>query len=349
MNKRFLSAAAFALTLSASFAALSISPAQAAGGELHLYTFGDYFAPEVIKNFESKTGIKVTENDYDSNDIMHTKLAAGASGYDVALGGNWIIPQLIKEGLIEKSEPNTLPNYKNVRAEFKNVPWDDGRHYTVPFLWGTTGIAINTNKYKGPTDSWSLVFNPPAELKGEINSVPEMQDVINSVNFYKGLPLCSSKKEDLKVILDTLLAAKQNWKSMLYSVNDDMPKENYYATVNWNGATWRERQQVAAIKYVYPKEGLVSWSDSVFIVKGARNLENAKLFLDFIMSPEEAAKLSKFAGYDNSIEGSHAFLDKAFTESPEIVPPAGTKTTWAPSCSSEVLRDYGKIWEQVLK
>ncbi|HVJ43663.1 MAG TPA: extracellular solute-binding protein [Dongiaceae bacterium] len=334
--------------LAVSVLVLQPAPADAAG-QLHIYVFGDYLNPKVVELFAAKYDIQATVDTYDSNDQMLAKVKSGASGYDIAVAGNFVVPTMIRDGLVARTEPDQMSNYKNLRPEFEHVFWDDGRHYTVPFLWGTTGFSVNTDFYKGPLDSWSLIFDPPAELRGHINAVPEAQDVINSVAYYRHIPLCSAAKDDLKAIQDTLSAAKKNWQSMQYGVIDIMTSQGAYATMNWNGASLRAREQLPSVTYVYPKEGMVSWMDNVVVLSDAPNLANAKLFQNFLMDPEIAAKLTSFAHYDNGIRDTEKFLPVHLTEAPEIVVPAGFKPVFAPACSQQVMTIYGKIWNKVMK
>jgi spermidine/putrescine transport system substrate-binding protein len=329
-------------------AALLSSSAEAAG-ELHIYVFGDYLNPEVPKAFAEQYGIKTTVDTYDSNDQMLAKVKAGATGYDVVVAGNFVVPLMIRDGLVARTEPNRMPNYKNLRPDFEHVFWDDGRHYSVPFLWGTTGFSINTDFYKGPLDSWALIFDPPAELRGHINAVPEVQDVINSIAYYRHIPLCSTAKADLKLIQETLSAARKNWQSLEYGVIDIMTSKSAYATINWNGSSLRAREQLPSVAYVYPKEGMESWMDNLLVLANAPNMENAKLFQDFLMEPAVAAKLTSFAHYDNGIQGTAQYLPQSLTQAPEIAAPPGFKPEFVPACDQQVMAMYGRIWNSVMK
>jgi len=327
----------------------AVPSAASAAGALHIYVFGDYLNPEVVKIFSARYGIEATVDNYDSNDQMLAKVKAGATGYDVVVAGNFVVPMMIRDGLVARTEPNQMQNYKNLRPEFEHVFWDDGRHYTVPFLWGTTGFSVNTDLYKGPIDSWALIFDPPAELRGHINAVPEVQDVINSIAYYRHIPLCSTAKEDLKTIQQTLTAAKKNWQSLEYGVIDIMTSKSAYATINWNGSSLRAREQLPSVVYVYPKEGMESWMDNLVVLANAPNMDNAKLFQNFLMEPEIAAKLTSFAHYDNGIRGAAQFLPQSLTQAPEIAAPAGFKPEFVPACDQQVITMYGKIWNSVMK
>src|ERR1700743_1049207 len=110
-----------------------------ADGELHFYNYGDYTNPDLIKKFEKTYNVKVTLDTYDASEDMYAKVKAGGSGYDVGVPASFLVPTLVKDHLLAKMEPSQMSNFKYMRPEFVHVYWDDGRHYSVPWQWGTTG------------------------------------------------------------------------------------------------------------------------------------------------------------------------------------------------------------------
>ena len=344
---------ALGVTLAASLA-IGANGAFAAG-ELHIFNWGNYTNPELIKKFEEKYSVKVTLDGYDSNDGMLAKVKAGASGYDIVVPSDYMVQIMIKEGLLLKTEPNKMSNFSNMKKEFVDVFWDPGRSYSVPWQWGTTGISVNKSVYDPgdkPNDkwSWSLIFDPPAALDGQVNVVPEMNDVINAGLRYLGKPFCNSNKADLKLLNDTLQSAKPHWRTIEYGTIEKLTSKDAAASVNWNGASMRARLQNPDIMYVYPKEGIGGWMDNVVVLKDAPNPDNAKLFQNFIMEPENAALISMFARYANGISGSEKFMDEEMRTAPEINPPAGTPTpTFVEACPREVNDLYTRIWNNLLK
>jgi spermidine/putrescine transport system substrate-binding protein len=320
-----------------------------ADGELHIYNFGNYTSPEMVSKFEKTYNVKVSVDSYDSNDQMLAKVKAGGSGYDIVVPSSYIVPAMIQDGLLAKVEPNQMPNFKNMRPEFVNVYWDEGRHYSVPWLWGTTGVTVNTDAYKGDVDTWGIVFDTPAELKGKVNALPEMTDVITAASFYLGQKTCSADKADLKKINDLLMKAKKDWRAMEYSTIENLTAKNFLASMDYNGSALKAKRQLASLKYGYPKEGMASWMDNMVILKDAKNIENAKLFLNFIMDPENAALMSAFAGYDNAIQGSEKFFPKDMINAPELTPPQGFKYNFVPACPQKVAEVYAKIWNNLMK
>ncbi len=325
-------------------------PAQAEG-ELNIYNWGNYTSPEMIKKFEEKFKVKVTITDYDSNDTALAKVRAGGHGFDIAVPSGNYLPIWIEEGLALEARPDQMENFKNMDPVWIDVPYDPGRKFSIPWQWGTVGVVVNTKHFKGDINTWKIVFDPPAELKGKINIVPEMNDMIYAAIKYNGGAYCTGDKEIMKKVRDTLVAAKPTWMSMEYSTIEPMVKGDMFASSDWNGSAFRQRLQNPDIKYGYPKEGTVIWQDTLIILKDAKNVDNAKLFMNFMMDPESAGMLSAFARYANGIKGSDAFMPDDMKDAPELTLPdfLKGKTDFSVACPPAVQELYTRIWTDLLK
>jgi len=339
----------FGATLAVS--AITLSAPAFAAGELQIYNWGDYTSPDLIKKFEAKYDVKVTVTDFDSNDMALAKVRAGGHGFDIVVPSANYIPIWIKEGLLLETRPDQMENFKNMEPKWVDVPFDPGRHYTVPWQWGTTGVLVNTSVYSGDVNTSAIWLDPPPELTGKINVVPEMNDVMSLAIMYLGGKPCTDDKELLKKVRDKLMEAKPKWISMDYTNPDKYAKGDLAAGVNWNGWSFRARQQNDKLKFGYPEEGYVIFMDNVSVLKDARNPENAKLFQNFIMDPENAAMISAFAHYANGIRGSDQFMPAEMKDAPEIKIPAEfvDKGHFIPACPPEVSELYTKIWTDVQK
>lgn len=330
-----------------SLTALMIAGPADAGGELHIFNWGEYTSPELIEKFEKAYGVKVTVDEYDSNETMLAKVRAGNSGYDIVVPGDYAVKIMIDEGLLEETKPNRMENFANVEERFVDVYWDEGRNYTTPWTHGLTTFAVNTDAYAGAMDSIGLLFDPPAELKGRIAMLDDMVSIIHAAERYVGVPRCTSDRDELKLVYEALVKAKPNWRTFSVDSINKLATGEADVAQTWSGSAVVIRQQMPNVKFAITKEVMEAFSDNVAVLKGAPNLENAKLFQNFVMHPENAALTSEFAGYANAIKGSEEFLSDELRAAPELNVPADAPTEFVPPCSPEVTQLYNTMWTEL--
>ena len=155
--------------------------------ELQLYTWVEYIDPDIKDQFEAECGVKVVETNYDSNETMLATLQAGGTGYDIIVPSDYMVQILVSEGMLEKLDYANIPNMANMAPFHVNQYFDPQQEYTVPYFWGTSGFAVDTNVIADPVASWDMVFEPTEETCGKISLLDDQRETIGAALMYLGL------------------------------------------------------------------------------------------------------------------------------------------------------------------
>lgn len=334
------------LTTSAMALALLANSA-AAEGELVLYHWFEYIPAEILEKFTAETGITVTMDTYDSNEAMLASLKAGGIGtYDLAVPTDYMVSIMIGEGLLDTVNEGELANKGNISPEWADPSFDPGRMHSVPYQWGSTSFAVDTDVYTGDINTTDILFNPPAELSGKINMIDSQGEVMALASVHMGIPQCTNDREQLQALNDMLQNAKQHWASF----NSDTAKEVLVSgdvTVGmiFDGFSAKAREERASITYAFPTQGYLVWMDSIVLLKDAPNRDNAIAFMDFMLEPENIAAVSNFARYGLGVSGAEEYLDPALSTLPEANPPATAgEGGFVIPCDQETQAVYDQIW-----
>ncbi|KSW24684.1 MULTISPECIES: extracellular solute-binding protein [unclassified Pseudomonas] len=341
------SIAVIAATLS-----LSLAGAAHAAGQVNVISWSGYFSPQILEKFEKQTGIKVTVDSYDSNETLLAKLKQGGSGYDVAIPSHQFVPILVHENLLERFDPIKQPYYANIEDNLQKPTWDPEGGYSVPFIWGTTSVVYDTATYKGPADSYSLLFQPPQELQGKINMLDSVNEVMDTASLYLGVPLCSEDPKQVQQVLNLLKAQKpfvKTYSSKAGSVRENLASGETSMSLFWGGSSLRAREMKPSLKYLYPKEGVMAWVDNLVIPKGSRNPDAARQFIAFMSQPENSAITQNFLKHQSPIKGSDAFLDPSLKDAPELHIPEGTKVVFSKTCGEGAIRLADRLWTNLMR
>lgn len=261
--------------------------------QLLVYSWANYIPPALLKRFEAETGVKISLDVYDSNNSMLAKLQAGGGGYDIVVPSNSILATMIRTDLLLKVDASRMPNYKNVAAPHDRPEADRNRDYSVPYLWGSTGFTYDSAKVPGGKldDTWKEFFEPRPELVGKIAAMKDQGEMFTAAAIYLGIDTCTENPADAQKILELL--EKQKPAVKIYSSSGTigrMQSGEVALHQQWNGAAHRVKEKLTTAVFVYPREGLNLWGDNLVVPKGAPNVENAKLFLNWMMDPKNIAE-----------------------------------------------------------
>lgn len=353
-------------------AALTLAACGQSGGgaakdqTLKIYNWSDYIDPAILADFTKETGIKVTYDTFDSNEILETKVLQGATGYDIVTPSNHNVPRYIKAGAIDALDKSKIPNLKNlwpaITAHME--PFDPGLKYDVPYMWGTIGIGYNAEavakRLPGvKIDSWAVVFDPKnlEKLKDcgvyYLDAPEDMYAV--SLN-YLGRNPNSQDLADYQAATDLMVKARpfvRKFHSSEYiealANGDICVAVGYSGDVLQARTRAREAKNGVKVDYVIPKEGSQVWFDVFTIPKDAPNKDAAYQFLDYMMRPEVIAKASNFTQYANANLPATPMLDAAIRNNPNIYPtPAVFERLFVTTDKDQkLLREVTRMWTKV--
>ncbi|MFD2176648.1 extracellular solute-binding protein [Veronia pacifica] len=302
--------------------ALSVtSGTVAAEEELYFYNWSEYIPQDVLEDFTKETGIKVIYSTYESNESMYAKLKTHPEGYDLVVPSTYYVAKMREEGMLQKIDKSKLPHFKGLDPNNLDKPFDPGNDYSVPYIWGATGIGVNTEFMdKDQVSSWADLWNP--EWEGQLMMMDDAREFFHIALRKLGY---SANTQDPKEIE----AAYKELKTLMSNVrvfNSDFPANPYMAGevslgMLWNGSAYVARKEEVPIDIVWPKEGAIFWMDSLAIPSSSKNVDAAHKMIDFLLRPENAAKLAMEIGYPTPVKAAYPLLPKAFKDDPSIYPP----------------------------
>lgn len=316
---------------------------------LNIYNWSDYIAEDTIANFEKETGIKVRYDTYDNNEILHAKLVAGKTGYDIVVPSSTFAPLQISGGLLAKLDKSLLPNLKNydpaVQAQIATI--DPGNAHLVNWLWGYTTIGINTAKVKAalggeplPDNVWELFFNPKyiSKLKScGVSTLDAGSEVLPAALHYLHKDPFSKNPADYQEA-SALLKSVRPYVTLFSSSGyiNDMASGSICMALGWNGDINIARARAIAgktgqdIKALVPKSGGILFFDMMAIPADAPHPKNAHLFMNYIMRPEVQAAITNKVKYANLNLASKKFIDPDIANNPSSYPSAAEMATMIP-------------------
>ncbi|SEK49452.1 PotD/PotF family extracellular solute-binding protein [Paenibacillus sp. OK003] len=310
--------AAFALMIFASY--LNKSQGYSGGNTLTIYNWGDYIDPDLLKEFEQETGIKVIYQTFDSNEAMLTKIEQGGTTFDVAIPSEYAISKMKEENLLIPLDHSKLPNLSNIDSRFMDLSFDEGNKYSIPYFWGTVGIVYNPELVDGLTfESWNDLWDP--RLKNQILLLDGAREVIGMGLNSLGYSLNDTNEDHLQEALKKLSTLTPNVRAI---VGDEikMLLANEEAAVGlvWSGDASEIMDENDKLDYVVPEEGSNLWFDNMVIPKTASNIEGAHQFINFMLDPDHAARNAEYVGYSTPNAKALKLLPEDISEDERFYP-----------------------------
>jgi spermidine/putrescine transport system substrate-binding protein len=331
------------------------------GGELHLYNWNNYIAPETVARFENQFNAKIVQTYFSDNEEMLAKLAAGATGYDIIVPTSNALEVLIKKGDLLPLDPAQLPNLKNMKPELMNTTFDPGNKYSVPYAYSTTVVGYNDRRMKEASlepRGFEGIFDPKraCKLKGHITVLDSPDEVFSAAFIYLGIDPNTTRSEDYKNAAETIKKAKPCWAAFnSSSYIKEMSAGNIWLALGYSVDFFQANQDAAAAKQdfkvvaVIPSQGAVLSVDNMVIHKAAPNPALAHAFINFMMEGANAAELSNLIGSGNANSAAMQFIKPEVKANVSVFPDPETmkKLRQLRLLPAESRQERGRLWTEV--
>lgn len=298
----------------------ALASCQPKAQELHIFAWSDELPVEVIEDFHGETGIKVTVDTFDSNESLIAKLEAGASGYDVVNPSQYAVPILTEGGQLQEIDHSKLKNYNEISQVFQEVSFDPGNKTSIPYLFGTTGFAYNDTCVKEEITSWKALWDP--QYSGRVYMLDNMLAAYIAGLQVNGFRANTTNPDEIAKATESLIEQKTTLGGYNSTNFAELVSSGEACIVeSWSGSVISAMNDNPNVHYVLPDEGGTMWIDSYSITKDAENIDEAYKFLDYILRPEVAAKVTELTSVATVVEASRELLPDDVANNQAIFPP----------------------------
>lgn len=316
---------------------------------VNVYNWGEYIDKNVLKEFEAETGIKVVYDTFVTNEDLYVKMKNNSSQFDVVVPSDYMIDRLIKEDLVQPLDAAKIPNKSKIDTEFfTDMTFDAEGKYTVPYMWGTLGIVYNKTEVTTTPDSWNVLWDPA--YSGRIIMMDSVRDTLGIALKRLGYSMNTRAESELEQAKQSLIEQKPLVYAYRLDETKDMMVQNESAlALMYSGDAYVALQENENLGYVIPKEGSNLWIDAMVITKGAKNVDNAHKFIDFMTRPDIAAKNAEYIGYSIPIPEGVALLPEEMRNSEVAYPKdLSAYNLEVFNDPSDILEVYDKMWTDII-
>jgi len=290
-----------------------------AGGakQLHISNWPLYIDAKTVPDFEAATGIKTTytEDVNDNNEFfakIEEPLKRGQSiDRDIVVLTDWMAARMIRLGYLAPFDDSLFPNKANLVPGLRDVSFDPGRKYTIPWLSGMTGIGYNPKKTGRELTSINDIFDP--KFKGKVTMLTEMRDTVGLVMLGQGKDPTTCTLDDAKAACAKIKQARVSGQVRKFTGNDyaaDLAAGNIAVAIAWSGDIQGLAADNPDLRWVAPKEGAMLYSDNMMIPKTSTNIASAMAWMNYVYDPAHSAQIVTGAPYLSDVVGAGEALAK---------------------------------------
>lgn len=316
---------------------------------VNVYNWANYMPDSVLREFTQQTGIQVNYAQFDSNETMYAKLKGNPEvGYDVIFPSSYYIQKMAKEGMLLPLNKKLIPNAKDLRPALMARPFDPHNNYSLPYVWGATGIVYNDQYHNGKKlNHWHDLWKP--QYKNQLLLLNDNREVFSIALMQLGYSINDRNKKHIKQAYVLLKKLMPNVKVINTVSSDNLfLDEDVTLGMNWNGDMFQVQKENPHIHFIYPKKHFVMWIDCVAVAAHAPHPDAAMRFINFIMSSKISAEISKATGYSPPNTKAMARMSPSDQANPTFNPPTSVlKRAEMQTSVGGAIQWYTYYWERL--
>ena len=314
--------------------------------QLNIFTWAGYVSDDIRSGFETEFGVKVIVDTYASNEDLLAKLQAGAIGYDIIMPSDYMVSILIKANLLAELNRDNIPNFQNISPLFLGKYFDTDNRYSVPYTFGTSGIAYDSAVMSTPPNSWAVLWDE--KYANKFSMLDDQRETIGAALKLLGYSLNTTNPDELKAAKEKLIAQRPLVKQYKSEAEELLIAGDVVMAHCWSGDAFRAVDTRPSIRYVIPKEGSSQFIDTVCIPNSAPNKALAEEFINYLLRPEVNAKITVFTKYGTCIPAAKAHLPEHLQEHKFIYPPKSVLESleWLKD-PGDFAPEYNRAWEEI--
>lgn len=334
------------------------SGAEATGGVVNVYNWGEYIDESVLTDFEEATGIKVNYQMYDSNETMYSKVAAGGAEYDVVIPSDYMIARMIEEDMLEPLNFDNIPNFADIDPNLLNPAYDPENLYSVPYMWGLLGVIYNkTMVDEADLGSWDLMWNE--KYSGKILQFNNSRDAFGTAMYRLGIDVNTTDTAQWDQALDSLLEQRPLVNSYVMDEIFNKLESGEAAIGAYYAGDYFTMVDAQAdnvdLQFYYP-EPTNYFVDAMCIPTGCQNQELAEIFINYMLSEEAAVANAEYIYYaspNSLVYDNETYQEDMGEEAMAILYPEGEDFATAynqlayRNLSNDMLDYVNTLWENL--
>lgn len=317
---------------------------------VNIYAWTGEVPDFAVRQFEKETGIKVNISTYENNEIMYAKLRATRNpGYDLVMPSSYFVDRMHRQDMLEKLDKTQIPNWKNLDSSFLNPAYDPNTQYSVPFIWGVTGLFFNDQYYSGKhLTKWSDLWDK--RFYNKLMLLDDTREIFSMALLSLGYSANDRNPDHIKAAFLKLKQLMQNVKVFSTdTVVSIIIDEDATVGMAWNGDTFKASQENPHAKFIFPEDGFVIWVDNFSIPKNAPHKEAAYAFINFILRPDIAKSVALYTQFPITNAAGRKLLPAAIRNNPTVYPSKSilSRGQFQTDVGDDTLALFEKYWEEL--